>query len=104
MPNPDVLIHVPLPNLELSEIEVDRVSAEFRRKNISLGIQGVTPYPISESWVMIVMGFVAGVAATHYAEMLFDALDTFIKKQFRKFNLSIQRGEEGGCLQGCHAR
>jgi hypothetical protein len=41
------------------------------------------------------LAYVAGLAGSHYADILFDALDAVVKKQFRKFNLSINRGEEG---------
>jgi hypothetical protein len=96
----DVLIKAPLPNVDISENDLHEAKFSFSQKGLSVGFRAEDPYPVAASWVEIAIlsgTFIAGAAANHYAEKLFDAIDVFIKKKFGEFNLTISKGKKSTC-------
>ena len=88
----DIVIRVPLPHADVSEEDLGKIRSEFHRANARVSLRAEEVYPVSASWAEIAVvgtSFLAGAAASHYAEKCFDALDRFLKKRFDRINLGI---------------
>ena len=94
--SPNVVIRAPLPNIDISEIDLAKTRFEFQELGINISFRAEEVYPVSFSWaeIAILAGtFIGGAAANHYAEKLFDALDRFLKKSIQGINLCVSRGD-----------
>ena len=96
--NPDLVIRIPLPNVDISEHDLSKTKSEFRSCGVIASLRTEETYPCSLSWAEIAIlsgaGFLANAALNHYAEKLFDALDRSLKKKFDVINLSLSRGRK----------
>ncbi len=93
----NVVIRAPLPNVDISETDLNKTRGEFQKLGINIGFRAEEVYPVSFSWaeIAILAGtFIGGAAANHYAEKLFDALDRFLKKSIQGINLCVSRGDK----------
>lgn len=91
----DITIHVPLPNIDISERDFYAVKGIFESEGKRLSIKAEEVYPVAFSWVEIVVGaslFMGGAAASHYAEKLFEALDALLKKGIDRLSVNLRKG------------
>lgn len=92
---PHLIIRIPLPNADISEEDIGRIKTEFGQEGIVVGLKAEEIYPCCGSWAEIAVGvgaFLGGVAASHYSEKLFDALDRFLRKGIEQINLNLLHG------------
>ena len=93
--DPDIVVIVPLPHVDIAPEDLSRMRDDFLREDLVISFRTEENYPISPSWAEIALcggAFLAGAAANHYAEKLFDALDRFLKSRFREINLEVTKG------------
>ena len=91
----NISISLPLPHLEVDRAKMDAVSNDLRSEKVNFELKGVTPYPVSESWVEIVLDiakFMVAAGAGHYASKLYAMLDAATKSGITKFNAILKRG------------
>jgi hypothetical protein len=96
-PPADITIHVPLPNIDISERDFCAVKGLFEREGKLLSVKAEEVYPVAFSWVEIVIGaslFLGGAAANHYAEKLFEALDALLKKGIDRMSVNFRKGSK----------
>ena len=99
--NNQITISLPLPNVGVNEKTLAEAVADLEKSGASFELKGITPYPVSASWVEIgfnVALFLGGAAASHYADKLFDMIDSSAKQGIDSFNAIFKRGtKESGC-------
>ena len=97
MPNPNIVIRAPLPHVDISEMNMHAIRSNFSKFGLNVSLRAEENYPVSQTWaeIAIMAGtFIAGAAANHYAEILFDALDKFLKKGIVDINLGVSKGDK----------
>lgn len=97
MPEPNIVIRAPLPHVDVSETDVSAIRSAFSKHGMNVSLRAEENYPVSPTWaeIAIMAGtFIGGAAANHYAEILFDALDKFLKKSIVDINLGVSKGKK----------
>ena len=92
-----VSISLPLPNIGVDHDKMDAVMQDLKADRIDFELKGITPYPVSESWVEIslnIASFLGAAGAGHYAAKLFAMLDAAAKSGVTKFNAILKRGSK----------
>ena len=97
MPPPNIVIRAPLPHVSIETNDVHSVRAEFGKLGLNISFRAEENYPVSSSWaeIAILAGtFIGSAAANHYAEILFDALDKFLKVKIDHIDLCISKDKK----------
>ena len=97
MPNPNIVIRAPLPHVDISEKDMHAIRSNFAKSGMNVSLRAEENYPVSNTWaeIAIMAGtFIAGAAVNHYAEILFDSLDKFLKKGINDINLGVSKGNK----------
>lgn len=88
----DILIRAPKPHVSLTPNEQRLIVEEFNDGDLTLDLYPEPNYPCSDSWAEIAVHagtFLSGALLNHYATKLFNALDKFIEKKYKKIQLGI---------------
>ena len=79
---PDIILRVPLPNVEVDEQHLYQIKEAFRREHLTIKLSAEDEFPVAGSWAELAIAaasFLTGVAVTHYLDMVLDAFDAFVK-------------------------
>lgn len=94
VPNPNIVIRAPMPHVDITEADMQAIRSEFQKSGMNVSLRAEELYPVSPTWAEIAITagtFIAGAAANHYAEIVFDALDKFLKKGIEEINLGVSK-------------
>ena len=92
----DVILTLPLPNVEIDETELNAIKSAFNKDGHRITLRTEDVYPCSGTWGELWFDagkWVVTAIAAHYGDKILDALDAFVKSKITHIDLQISYGD-----------
>jgi hypothetical protein len=95
MPPSDITIHIPLPQVDISEEGLQQVRSLLMSEGKTISVRAEDVYPCAESWIEVAFTattYLGAVGLGHYASKIYVAIDMLLKPGISRIMLCLRKG------------